>query len=275
MDAEAVEHHGGQLIGLHIAVDLFGVEIRPDDIFRRLHGAAAQLVLRDAEARQMIAVEYDDRRLAERGEPAHKARDKGIRLLELVEVILQPGAAGFGLLPRDPDGSRAFQRLRGILAVGLHGDGEDEIAVLGGAQRLQDLLRQDGILCPAERIPLDVVHVFQRRERLEAEIGIDAVAAVERGVIIMDGVGGIARALQRIGHGFAGSVLDDGLVGILPDAEMVEIHAGEDLELGVRRARADGRHIEQAAGARLLQPLKIWDRIFAVRQVLQIIRVKE
>ena len=56
---------------------------------------------------------------------------------------------------------------------------------------------------------------------------------------------------------------------------MVEIHAGKHLELGVRRARADGRHIEQAAGARLLQPLKIWDRIFAVRQVLQIIRVKE
>lgn len=144
VDAEAVEHHGGQLIGLHIAVGLFGVEIRPDNIFRGLHGAAAQLVLRDAEARQMIAVEYDDRRLAERGEPTHKARDKGIRLLELVEVILQPGAAGFGLLPRDPDGSRALQRLRGILAVGLHGDGEDEIAALGGAQRLQDLLRQDG-----------------------------------------------------------------------------------------------------------------------------------
>ena len=159
--------------------------------------------------------------------------------------------------------------------MGLHGDGEDEIAVLGGAQRLQNFLRQDGILRPAKRIPLDVVHVFQRRERLEAEIGIDAVAAVERGVIIMDGVGGIARALQRIGHGFAGPVLDDGLVGILPDAEVIEIHAGEDLELGVRRARADGRHIEQAAGARLLQPLKIWDRIFAVGQVLQIIRVKE
>ena len=91
----------------------------------------------------------------------------------------------------------------------------------------------------------------------------------------MYGVGSIAEVLQRIGNGVAASMLHDGFIGVFPNAEMIEIHAGDHFKLRIGRARADGWNIEKARGAALLQRFKTRHGILFKGKILHEVWVKE
>ena len=79
--------------------------------------------------------------------------------------------------------------------MGLHGDGEHKIVALGGAKRLEHLASEHAVARPAQLVVGQAVHVLQGHEAVEAQLGIDGVAAIEGAGVVVDGRGGIAKLL--------------------------------------------------------------------------------
>ena len=275
VDAKAFKQQCRDLIRLNIPVLLFQAEVRPDYIFRGLHRAAGELVLRDLQAGQMVAVEYHNRRFVVMIQCRGQLFEESIGLMELAEIILKSTAPSFVLYAVDSNCFRTFQRFGGIFSMRLDGNSKDQITPLRRAQRFQNLAGQHAVLRPLQRVIFHVVHIFLGRKGVKAKVGVHAVAAVERCVIVVDRVRAVAKIFQGVGNGIAASVLHDRFIRILAHSEVVQIHTGDHFKLRIGGTRTDGRHIEQARGILLLQRLKIRHRILCIAQIFQEIRIEE
>ena len=77
--------------------------------------------------------------------------------------------------------------------MSLHRDCEYQIRLVRrGIQGLADLAGENGILCPVFGRKLHLWHVFQSGEVIKTQVGVHIIAAIERGAVIVDGMGGVA-----------------------------------------------------------------------------------
>ena len=194
VDAEHLQHMRRELVRLDV-LDL-GLErkVRPDGVFRRVQVPAVELAFLDLQTRHVVAVDDEHGRLVQRLERRGQRAQEIVDLLQLRRVILHLAAQRFVLDARKhPDPVRfAVGRVR---AVRLHRDRVDQIARRGGIQQVEDLPGQDAVLRPADLIVLDVVHVLDRGERVEAELREHLVPVVERGRVVVQHVGRKAELL--------------------------------------------------------------------------------
>ena len=164
---------GRQLIRLHIHSLLGKIHVVPDHIFRLVQGFVDHLIRRPFEAGEVIAVHDEDDRFLPRSERIDKRTDKIIHLMNLLTVIL---------------------KIR-ILPVSLHRYGINKVRTFSGIQGFNDLLNQNLVPAPSGRIPLNIVHVLNRRKRIEPDLGKHIVPVIKRRLIVMDGVSRIAEIL--------------------------------------------------------------------------------
>ena len=197
----------------------------------------------------MVAVEHQHGGFVKVLKFVDERADEGVHLGKLVDVIGQRRRVHRFRRGEHLDIAFDFLRLRGILAVGLHGDGKDEIAPRRGGQRLHRLAHEHAVARPAEGVVGQAVHVFLRHEAVKAQLGVNGVAAIERARIVVHGGGGVAQFLQIEADRFAGGVLENGIVGKLAGGEVIQVHAGEHLKFRIGRAAAHGGHLELAVGA--------------------------
>ena len=255
-EAQLLEHVGAEPVGLEVRSLEFLAVVVPDHVPAGVDGAGAEHLGGQLQRGQMVAVGHHHRGLVEPGQRVDQVLQEVVGGGEDVDEVLEGGqrhALGQGqhldvALP-------GFVGV-GVLAVGLHGDAHHQVAGVGGFQRAQDLAGELGVLRPAQVGVLHVLHVLQRHEAVEAQVGIDHVAAVEGAGVVVHGGGGVAVLLQVGAHALHGLLLEDGVVGIFPRAEEVQVHAGEHLELGVGGAAADGGHVQEPAGEVFAQPVE-------------------
>ena len=80
-----------------------------------------------------------------------------------------------------------------IFAVPLDRNGVNEVGAVGsGVYNALDLIGKHSVFRPAALIAADVLHVFDRRKRVEAEIWEYLVTIVERAGMVVHGVRRIA-----------------------------------------------------------------------------------
>ena len=261
--AQLTQHVGVQTVGLQVDAFKGMVEVVPDHVFGGVDVVGGEHVRRQAQRRQVIPVGHHHGGLVEGGQRVDQLFQEGVGIGQRVDIVLE-GRQGQRLRQVEDfdiplSGLVAF----GVFAVGFHGDAQRQVPPLGAPEYGHDLVGQYLVPRPAQRIGVDVLHVFHRHEAIEAQPGIDRVAVVERGAVVVQRGGGVAVRLQVVGHGFAVGLLQYGAVGGFAGGKVIQVHAGDDLELGVHRASADGGDVELAAGALLLEPVEERRRVAA------------
>ena len=223
----------------------------------------------------MIAKENHDNRLRIGAEGFKQIPDKGIHLVELIDIVPERDSFLLVCNSLQCDGVIVVDQSARILAMPLYRDGIDKVLLCGGVQRIHDRGDENGVLGPAEGIGFNVVHVLQRSKGVKTEVGVDQIAVIKSCGVVMDGVGGISQLFEIIADGLAGCFFQNGLVGIFPCSEVIQIHAGNDLKFRVCRAGAQSWDRQKAMGKVRFEGSKDWHRIFRIGEVAQIVDIKE
>ena len=139
-------------------------------------------------------------------------------------------------------------------AVSFHGNYVQEVSLLCRLHDLHDLSREYPVLAPVGRGERHVVHVLDRGECVEAEIGIDLVTVVEEGTVVVKRRRVIAVRTRDICHVFQRLLAELSLVRVLARSEELGAYSRQHLEFRVCRARAAGRYLK---GSRCVVFIKI------------------
>ena len=277
VDADAVQHLRRHLVGCQIDILFFQTHIVPHHILRLEQIAVFQILRLQSHGRQMVSIHHQHHRLVIFRQRIHQFLDEIVHLFQLIHIIF-PGVIVFLPVLRSAHGDlRIFQhRLRGIIPMALYGNRVNVIRPFRGVQTFDDLIRQDMILHPVcgRRIG-NVRHVFFRSKGLESQIGENRFSGIEIGLVVVNGVGGVAQAFQDVGHAFAGFLLENTLIGILARPEIMQAHTGYGFKLRVGRAGSHGRHPEIARRILFHQPAEIGDGILRQIQKFHLFWIKE
>ena len=212
---------GSQLISLYSLLHRGQVQIVPYHILGLIKGTSGHLAGLPGKAGKMIAIKDDGYRLFSGAQPLDQFLDKFVHFPDLAAVIF---------------------KIR-IGAMSLDGYGIDKILTFRRIQRIDDLVRKDLIPAPPDRVALNVIHVFDRRKGIKAQLGKYPVPVIKSTVVVVDGVGGIAQRRQVERNALAYSLSQHGLIWVFPWAKKVQVHPGNAFKLRIRRSRPYRRHV--------------------------------
>ena len=147
--------------------------------------------------------------------------------------------------------------------MSLYGNSIYIIRPFCGIQTLDDLIGEDTVLGPAQRVLLIfILHVLCRSEGIKSQIRKNASSSVEIRLIVMYCMSSIAQILQNIRCALTGSFLKDTLVRIFTRSKIMKAHSGNGFKLSICGSGSYGRYLIISGGILLHQLSEIRNRIF-------------
>ena len=147
--------------------------------------------------------------------------------------------------------------------MSLYGNSIYIIRSFCGIQTLDDLIGEDTVLGPAQRVLLIfILHVLCRSKGIKSQIRENASSSVEIRLIVMYCMGSIAQILQNIRRALTCSFLKDTLVRIFSRSKIMKAHSSNGFKLSICGSGSYGRYLIISGGILLHQLSEIRNRIF-------------
>ena len=148
----------------------------------------------------------------------------------------------------------------------LNADAEHKVLPFRRIHGVHDMLDEDIVLRPSVLRSLEDVHELLARIAVETCIVKHSCPAVEITAVVMKRMRSISQRAKRRRRTLAHPVLEHRLIRVLSRPKIPQIHAGQDLELRIRRPRADGRYFEISRRIVLIHGMQIRTGILRRRE---------
>ena len=160
--------------------------------------------------------------------------------------------------------------------MSLYGNSIYIIRSFCGIQALDDFIRENTVLSPAQRVLLIfILHVLCRSKGIKSQIRENTSSSVEIRLIVMYCMRSITKIFQNIWCALTGSFLKNTLVRIFPRPKIMKTHSGNGLKLRVGSSGSYRRNLVITGRILLHQLPEIWDRVLRNIQIIDKCRVKK
>ena len=146
--------------------------------------------------------------------------------------------------------------------MSLYGNSIYIIRSFCGIQALNDFIRENTVLSPAQRVLLIfILHVLCRSKGIKSQIRENTSSSVEIRLIVMYCMRSITKIFQNIRCALTGSFLKDTLIRILSWSKIMKAHSSNGFKLSICSSGSYGRYLIISGRILLHQLSEIRNRI--------------
>ena len=146
--------------------------------------------------------------------------------------------------------------------MSLYGNSIYIIRSFCGIQALDDFIRENTVLGPAQRVLLIfILHVLCGGKGIKSQIRENASSSIEIRLIVMYCMRSITKIFQNIWCALTGSFLKDTLIRILSWSKIMKAHSGNGFKLSICSSSSYGRYLIISGRILLHQLSEIRNRI--------------